>query len=63
LPPASTWYRRRVDAPAIRYYPSVEQQTALLRRYLRGRMYAFIGMVAGCAVFDGLAAWWVVNAL
>ena len=49
--------------PTIHYYPSAEERTALLRKHLRGRLYAFIAMLVGCAVFDALAAWWIVNAL
>jgi hypothetical protein len=51
-----------MDAAYIRYYPSVEEQRALMRRHLRGRMYAFLGVIAGSAVFDVLAVWWIVDA-
>ena len=52
-----------MGAPTIRYYLSAEEQIALERRYLRGRIYGLLGMLAGCAAFDALAAWWIVHAL
>jgi hypothetical protein len=46
----------------IHYYPSVDEQRALMRRHLRSRMYAFFGVITGSAVFDVLAVWWIVEA-
>ena len=51
-----------MGAFAIRYYPSVEEQRALMHRHLRSRMYAFLGVIAGSTMLDALALWWIVEA-
>jgi hypothetical protein len=67
LPPglrASTaGYHNGMGVPMIRYYPSAEEQRAVMCRHLRGRMYAFFGVIAASAMFDALAVWWIVSVL
>jgi hypothetical protein len=34
-----------------------------MRRYLRGRMFTFLGVIATSAAFEVLVVWWIVRML
>jgi hypothetical protein len=51
-----------MGAAQIHYYPSAEEQWELIRRHMRGRMYAFLGVILGSAAFDAIVVWSILKA-